>query len=75
MPKIKIYPASMHVQSKDSHEERNYTITTKLEVSVPKDMSIDEVVHQIESFIEKERDIKREGGIIEVEVVETSVVY
>ena len=75
MPKIKIYPASMHVQSKDSHEERDYTITTKLEVSVPKDMPIDEVTDQIELLINKERDIKREGGIIEVEVFETSVVH
>jgi len=75
MPKIKIYPASMHVQSKDSHEERDYTITTKLEVSVPKDMSIDEVVHQIESLINQGRDTERKSMIIEVEVIETSVVY
>ena len=75
MPRIKIYPASMHVQSKDSHEERDYTITTKLEVSVPKDMLIDEVVHQIESLINQGRDIERKSMIIEVEVIETSVVY
>ena len=75
MPRIKIYPASMHVCSEDSYEERGYIIAIKLNVSVPKNMLIDEVVHNIESFIKKERDIKREGGIIEVEVVETSVVY
>lgn len=75
MPKIKIYPASAHVCGVDSYKERDYTITTKLEVSVPKDMSIDEVVHQIESLINQGRDIKRKSMIIEVEVIETSVVY
>ncbi len=75
MPEIKNYPSSMCVNFKDSHKERDYIISIKLNVFVPKNMLIDEVVHNIESLIEKERDIEREGGIIEIEVVETSVVY
>ena len=75
MPRIKIYPASMHVCSKDSYKERDYIIATRLKISVPKDMSIDDVVDNIESLINKKRDIERECGIIEMEVVEASVVY
>ena len=75
MPRIKIYPASMHVNSKDSHKERDYIITVKLEVSTLKDTLVDDLVHDIESLINKERDIGRGGSIIEMEVLEASVIF
>jgi len=75
MPEIKNYPASMHVCSVDSHKERDYIIEIKLEVSTLKDTSVDDLIHDVESSINKERDIERKGTIIEMEVLETSVVY